>query len=131
VPYAVTLDLDRHSAAALAPISEAVERADAMTPRRANIAPHVTLAVYDRLDPPVMQIALQRFADGRPVCAVTLSSLGSFPAPSSVQFAAPVVSAELLTLHRNFHEAAWPAAASCRAHSCRSNGCLMSPSARA
>lgn len=63
-----------------------------------------------------MQIALQRFAGDRPACPVRLSSLGLFPAPSSVLFAAPVDSAELLTLHRTFHEAAWPAAGNCWAH---------------
>lgn len=118
VPFAVILDLDRHSAAALAPISEAVERADAdaMTPHRSTIEPHITLAVYDHLDAAAMTMVLRHFAEGLPAVPVRLSSLSLFPAASSVLFAAPVVSAEILALHRAYHEAAWSVIASCWAH---------------
>jgi 2'-5' RNA ligase len=118
VPFAVIPDLDRHSAAALAPISEAVEHADAdaMTPRRSIIAPHITLAAYDSLDAAAMTMVLRHFADGLQAIPVRLSSLGLFPAASSVLFAAPVVSAEIPALHRAYHEAAWSVIASCWAH---------------
>jgi hypothetical protein len=44
-----------------------------------------------------------------------LASLGQFPAPSSVLFTSPIVTAELLALHRRFHNATLAFAASCRA----------------
>jgi len=87
--------------------------AEATTPQRAKIAPHVSLAIYDRLDPTAMTAALQPFAERRRACPVQLASLGLFPAFSSVLFAVPVVSAELLVLHRAFHQATWAFAASC------------------
>ncbi|MGK9236323.1 2'-5' RNA ligase family protein [Inquilinus limosus] len=108
MPLAVHLDLDPPSAAALAPLIDAVERADpdAMTPRRAQVAPHLTLAVYDRLDAAAMTVSLQRFADGQAALGIQLASLGLFPGPPAVLFAAPVVTAELLDLHGRFHHAA-------------------------
>lgn len=107
MPFAVTLDLDPHGAAALAPLIDAVERAEpyAMTPRRALVDPHVSLAVYDRLDIAAMSAALQRFAALQPAHDIQLASLGLFPEPPSVLFAAPVVSAERLDLHDRFHHA--------------------------
>ena len=108
MPFAVSLDLDPLSATALAPLIDAVERADpkATTPRRAGVAMHVSLAVYDRLDVAAMIPSLQRFAGLQPACDIQLSSLGLFPGPPAVLFAAPVVSAELLELHGRFHHAA-------------------------
>jgi 2'-5' RNA ligase len=118
LPYAVTLDLDQHSAVALAPLIEAVERADpqAMTPRRAGIAPHISLAVYERVAPEAMAAGLERFAERRTACAIQLASLGVFPGPPAVVFAAPVVTADLLSLHRAYHQASWAAGPSCLSH---------------
>jgi len=118
VPFAVTLDLDPLSAAALTPMIDAVERADpkAMTPRRAPVDPHLSLAVYDRLDAAAMTPALQRFAALQPACDIQLSSLGLFPGPPSVLFAAPVVSADLLDLHGRFHHTAAAFVPHCWAH---------------
>jgi 2'-5' RNA ligase len=118
VPFAVTLDLDPHGAAALAPLIDAVERAEpyAMTPRRALVDPHVSLAVYDRLDIAAMSAALQRFAALQPAHDIQLASLGLFPEPPSVLFAAPVVSAELLDLHARFHHTTMAFVPHCRAH---------------
>ena len=107
MPFAVHLDLDPHSAAALAPLIYAIERADpdAMTPRRARVAPHLSLAVYDRLVPAAVTVSLQRFAERQHVLGIQLASLGLFPGPPAVLFAAPVVTAELLALHRAYHQA--------------------------
>jgi 2'-5' RNA ligase len=118
VAFAVTLDLDPHSAAALAPLIDAVERADpaAATPRRAQVAPHLSLAVYERLAAAAMTVSLQRFAETQPAISIQLASLGLFPGPPSVLFAAPVVSAELLALHRAYHQATWASGPRCWAH---------------
>ncbi len=118
MPYAVYLDLDPRSAAALAPLIEAVERADpdAITPRRARVAPHLSLAVYERLVPAAIAVSLQHFADAQPALGIQLASLGLLAGPPSVLFAAPIVSTELLALHRAYHQATWAAGPRCRAH---------------
>lgn len=118
MPFAVHLDLDPHSAAALEPLIDAVERADpeATTPRRAQVAPHLTLAVYDRLDAAAMTGPLQRFAALQPARDIQLASLGLFPGPPAVLFAAPVVSAEMLDLHARFHHTAARYDPHCWAH---------------
>lgn len=116
MPYAVTLDLDPHGAGALAPLFDAVERADAdaMTPRRARIAPHLSLAVYDRLVPAAITVSPQHFAEAQAAIGIPLASLGLFPGPPL--FAAPVVSAELLALHRAYRQATWASEPRCWAH---------------
>ncbi|TSD82806.1 2'-5' RNA ligase family protein [Mycobacterium sp. KBS0706] len=118
MPFAVTLDLDPHGAGSLAPLIDAVERADpdAMTPRRAQVAPHLSLGVYDQLDATAMSASLQCFAEAQPAIAIQLTSLGVFPGPPSVLFAAPVVTAELLALHRAYHQASWASGPRCWAH---------------
>ncbi|WP_186002934.1 2'-5' RNA ligase family protein [Mycobacterium sp. KBS0706] len=118
MPFAVHLDLDARSADALAALIDAVERADpdAMTPRRAKVAPHRSLAVYDRLVPAAVTVSLQRFAERQPALTIQLASLGLFPGPPAVLFAAPVVSAELLALHRAYHQATWASGPRCWAH---------------
>ncbi|QWW69740.1 2'-5' RNA ligase family protein [Rhizobium sp. WYJ-E13] len=115
MPFAVYLELDPYSTAELQPIVEHVERIspNARTPRRLNIEPHISLAVYDGLDPEPLFRALDRFSDGMRAPVVRLSSVGLFPGPAPVLFAAPVVSAELLALHRDFHAAVDSAGAAC------------------
>ena len=115
MPFAVYMELDPYSATELQPIVEHVERISpsARTPRRLNIEPHISLAVYDGLDPEPLIRALDRFSDGMHAPVVKLSGLGLFPGPAAVLFAAPVVSAELLALHRDFHAAIDSAGAAC------------------
>lgn len=112
------MELDPFGATELQPIIEHVERIspNAMTPRRLKVEPHITLAVYDGLDPEPLAKTLERFSADMTTPGVTLSSIGLFPGPASVLFAAPVVSAELLALHRDFHAAAASAGAACWPH---------------
>lgn len=102
------MELDPEAAARLQPVIEHVEQisADAMTPRRLKVEPHITFAVYDALDPEPFADMLDAFSADMPISTVTLSSIGIFPGPQSVLFAAPVVSEGLLVLHRGFHAAA-------------------------
>lgn len=106
MPFAVHLELDPQSAAELGPITARIERIapDALTPGRVKAGLHVSLAVYETLDPKPFAELLEGFAQDRRACAIKLSSLGLFPGPSSVVFVAPVVSAELLALHKDFHQ---------------------------
>jgi 2'-5' RNA ligase len=78
----------------------------ALTPSIWKVEPHVSLAVYEAFDPEPLARMLEQFAEHRHALAVRLSSIGLFPGPLSVLFAAPVVSADLLSVHRDFHRAA-------------------------
>ncbi|MDJ0521029.1 MAG: 2'-5' RNA ligase family protein [Planctomycetota bacterium] len=77
--------------------------------------PHVTLAVYNRLDADDFREEAAAFFAGEPPVPVRFSSAGTFGGHSGVAFLAPVVTAELLGLHARFHERfaahdrdAWP-----------------------
>ena len=109
------MELDPEAAAGLQPIVAHIEQisADAMTPRRLKVEPHITFAVYDALDPEPFARMLEAFSADIRISAVTLSSIGIFPGPLSVLFAAPVVSVELLALHQGFHAAAASAGSAC------------------
>lgn len=118
MPFAVFMELDPYGAVELQPIIEHVERIspNAVTPRRVKVEPHISLAVYDGLDPEPLARALDRFSADMSAPSIKLSSIGLFPGPASVLFAAPVVSAELLALHRDFHTAAASAGVACWPH---------------
>lgn len=115
MPFAVFMELDPYGAVELQPIIEHVERIspNAVTPRHVKVEPHISLAVYDGLDPEPLARALDRFSADMSAPSIKLSSIGLFPGPASVLFAARVVSAELLALHRDFHGAAASAGAAC------------------
>ncbi len=123
MPFAVYMEMDPYGAAELQPIVEHVERVspNAVTPGRLNMEPHITLAVNDGLDPEPIAKALDRFSADISTPSVKLSSIGLFPGPASVLFAAPVVSAELLALHRDFHAAAASAGVACWPHYLQGN----------
>lgn len=65
--------------------------------------PHVSLAVFDRLDPSRIRPELERMAAKIAPIPLTLCAVGSFPTQEGVVFLAPVVTQELLELHRRVH----------------------------
>jgi 2'-5' RNA ligase len=65
--------------------------------------PHVSLAVFERLDPTSMHAELDGFARENPPLEVTLSAVGTFPGAEGAVFIAPVVTPEMLDLHKRFH----------------------------
>lgn len=77
--------------------------------------PHVTLCVCDDADVEALEYCARQVADKSPAIPVSLSSIGVFPTGQGVAFLAPVVSEELLDIHRALHDAqdsfthsAWP-----------------------
>ncbi|MBZ0135606.1 MAG: 2'-5' RNA ligase family protein [Planctomycetes bacterium] len=64
---------------------------------------HITLAVCDHVNEPVMRKVLGEIAQATHSLPVILSSLGMFPAAETVLFLAPVVDPELLEVHRALH----------------------------
>ena len=64
---------------------------------------HITLAVCDEVNEPVMCDVLKDIAGKTHALPVILSSLGLFPSAETVMFLAPVVDQELLDVHRMLH----------------------------
>lgn len=65
--------------------------------------PHISLAVFDRLDPSRVAPELERMAGKVAPIPLTLCAVGSFPTQEGVVFLSPVVTRELLGLHRRVH----------------------------
>jgi len=65
--------------------------------------PHISLAVFDDLDPDTLREEVAAFARNTPPLAVTLAAVGIFPGEEGVVYLAPVVTMELLELHARFH----------------------------
>jgi 2'-5' RNA ligase len=71
----------------------------------ATARPHITLAVYGRVEPEPFAAALADWAAAADPLDLRLASVGVFPGEARVIFLAPVVTAELLDLHNGFHAA--------------------------
>lgn len=103
--YAVELLLDATAAEAVRGIWRRLADAGLPAPLLdLGIRPHVTLAVYEDLDPARLLDALGSFAAEEPPEPVSLASVGAFPGEERVVFLAPVVTRGLLALHAGFHE---------------------------
>jgi 2'-5' RNA ligase len=102
--YAVTLNLSRDSAARVVQVWESLAR-EAINSVMLDVGaqPHISLAVLTDLNPEVLRVDLSRFAEGTPPLAVDLAFAGTFPTAEGVVFLAPVVTQELLGVHRRFH----------------------------
>lgn len=66
-------------------------------------SPHISLAVYRRLNFEQEKADLSAFARSTAPFKVCFSSIGVFPGELDVLFLAPVVTSELLELHHAFH----------------------------
>jgi 2'-5' RNA ligase len=105
LPYAVQLDLDAGTNAALTALADFLGRVPGIeTVRSVGDVHHVSLAVYDALDVEPFTAELERFAASLRAVPIALAGLGVFT-QQSVLFVAPVVTEPLLQLHRCFHEA--------------------------
>ena len=71
---------------------------------RIGASPHISLAVFDTVDPSGLISVVRSFASNTQAFNVRLSSVGIFPGEENVVFLAPVVTSELLKLHQSFHE---------------------------
>ena len=65
--------------------------------------PHISLAVFENLDPQMLRADLSRFAEVTRPLSLDLASAGTFPTAEGVVFLAPVVTQELLLVHQRFH----------------------------
>jgi 2'-5' RNA ligase len=70
---------------------------------RGPFHPHLTLAIYQRLDPERFRDALATLAARQPPLLVALPSVGTFPGSEGAVFLAATMTAALLKLHRQIH----------------------------
>lgn len=107
MPLAITLRLDPVSATSIEDIWQTLATEDIdVEPDRLGYAPHITLAIYpDNVPLDALQTAIAKVTAGRRALPVTLSGIGIFPGPSSILWAAPVVTRDLLALHAALAEA--------------------------
>lgn len=66
--------------------------------------PHISLAVFGRMDPQNLMQITSHFAEGKPVFPVQLDAVGMFPTAANVLYLIPAPTLQLLTLHKDFHE---------------------------
>jgi 2'-5' RNA ligase len=99
VGYAVELFFDTSA-------DETLRRLFALTDSvmlRVHASPHISLAVFDDVDTSRLIDVVCSFAERTHEFNVRFSSVGIFPTGENVVFLAPVVTDELLALHRSFH----------------------------
>lgn len=65
--------------------------------------PHISVAVFDRIDPTRVRPELEELASTLSPLPLTLDAVGAFPAKDGVVFLTPVVTPELLELHQSVH----------------------------
>ena len=102
--YAIELNLSPASSARVVGLWEDLARASISSSMLdLGAQPHISLTVVDELDPALLRADLSRFAERTPLLSVDLASAGTFPTAEGVLFLAPVVTPELLEIHRGFH----------------------------
>jgi 2'-5' RNA ligase len=107
MPFAITLCLDPNSAAFIEHLWQSLAAQGIDTDRHAlGYTPHITLAIYpDDASPDALQTALEHITAAWQRTAVTLSAIGVFPGPTSILWAAPVVTDDLLRIQASVCDA--------------------------
>jgi 2'-5' RNA ligase len=106
MPYAAELELDAGAARVAVEAMQHLERTSGLeTPRALGVPPHLSLAVWETVEPAELRPRLDAIARELTPPLLRLGSLGLFGGASAVLFLAPVPSAELLDFHAAFHRA--------------------------
>jgi 2'-5' RNA ligase len=107
MPFAVTLRLDCSSGVLIEDIWR-VLAAEGLDSDRLQLgyAPHVTLGIYpDDVGADLLLAGLSKVVVGWRALPVVLSAIGIFPGPSSIIWAAPVVTRDLLAVQAGLLDA--------------------------
>lgn len=107
MPFAITLPFERDSAVCLEDMWRTLAEQNIDCDRhQLGYAPHITLAIYpDETSAERLASALEQIAPTCAALSVTLAGFGIFPGATSILWAAPVVTAELLACHAALHAA--------------------------
>ncbi|MBI2204611.1 MAG: 2'-5' RNA ligase family protein [Candidatus Rokubacteria bacterium] len=109
MPYAVELDLDPASGALVRQLWRALADVGVTWMEESGATPHVSLAIWDRIDHRAFDAELARLAaDTRPM-PITFDAVGTFPA--GAVFLRPVPDPALVDLQRRCHARLSPFAA--------------------
>jgi 2'-5' RNA ligase len=100
--FAVELYLDGQSDQRVRSLWRILAAAGAYV-EHAGAAPHVSLATFDRVDPPRAIAALSRFVESCEPLTISFDSIGSFSTPEHVIFLAPARDENLLATHAELH----------------------------
>jgi len=104
MPFTIQLDLDEHTEAIIAAVADRLMTVPGLeTVRQIGDVHHLSLGVYEDLPIDIIMPRLLRFADTISPLDIRLANVGIFP--GAVIFLGPVVTGELLELHRRFHTA--------------------------
>jgi 2'-5' RNA ligase len=101
VPYAVELELDGESGAAVRDLWRALSDIGVTWMAQSGASPHVSLAIWETIDRPRFEAELSRFAAETGPIGVTFDGAGSFP--GGTVFLRPVEDAALRALQRHVH----------------------------
>lgn len=71
---------------------------------QADGRPHMSIAVFEQVDPQILQPVLQDFAQHLANMSLRFSSVGSFPGLPGVVFLAPLITRLLLRRHMDLHD---------------------------
>ena len=99
--YAIELALDAAAAAAIRHLWRELDDAGITYMARSGARPHVSLGVWETVDPSTAEAALTRFASETAPLPLTFASIGLFPGVAV--FLAATVTSELLDLHARVH----------------------------
>lgn len=109
MPYAVELDLDPASGALVRDLWRALASVGATWMGESGATPHVSLAIWDRIEPGAFDAEVARLAaDTRPM-PITFDAIGTFP--GGAVFLRPVADPTLADLQRRCHARLAPFAA--------------------
>lgn len=109
MPFGVELYLDPVSAATVQHMWGQLADVLALPPRTDSTAaeqarPHITLGICQDLDVEVCERSLADFAATMSALVVHFASIGVFATDPAHVFLAPIVTDDVLTVHRRFHE---------------------------
>ena len=99
MPYATVLFFKEKSERIIRNIWDALAKAGIPLDFAADIRPHMTLSIYDKLYCQPCEMELANLANRSANLSLTFSNLGIFREPESVLFLAPTVTRELLDFH--------------------------------
>ena len=101
MPFAITLPFERASAVCLEDMWRTLAEQNIDRDRhQLDYAPHITLAIYlDKTSAEHLASALERIAPASDALPVTLVGFGIFPGETSILWAVPVVTSEMLACH--------------------------------
>ena len=116
MPYAINLRSDDKSADSIRSLWRECERLE-NSPSMAglNYPPHITLTIYDDIDPDRLYSAFESAVSGLPTISARFEHLDTFVTPSAVVvWAAPILGSEVYALHERIHSLIEPEM--CRPH---------------